>query len=71
MLVKIPKDGIPGHGQDTLSELIKPVYGLVDAPRLWWNLLTKALREIGMVQSQLDSCLFFSREANGRLDGVI
>lgn len=71
ILVKIPKDGIPGHGQDNLCELIKPVYGLVDAPRLWWNSLTKALMEIGMMQSQLDSCLLFSREANGRLDGVI
>ena len=71
ILVRIPKDGVPGHGQDTVCELVKRVYGLVDASGLWWNSLTKVLTDIGMIQSQLDSCLFYSREIGGKLDGVI
>lgn len=56
ILVRLPKDGVPDIEQSAVCELIKPVYGLVDAPKLWWDSLTKSLRELNMVQSQLDSC---------------
>ena len=48
VLVKVPSDGIPGVDSESVIELIKPVYGLADAPRLWWKSLTKTLGELGM-----------------------
>ena len=38
----------------SLVELIKPVYGLVDVPRLWWESLSKTLVGLGMKASELD-----------------
>ena len=70
-MVRIPKDGIPGLSPDDVIELRKPVYGLVDAPKLWWDSLTRTLTDLNMVQSQLDKCMFYYRDGNGRLLGMI
>ena len=72
VLVKVPSDGIPGIDSESVIELTKPVYGLADAPRLWWKSLTKTLGELGMRQSKLDSCVFhyWDPETNV-LDGII
>lgn len=69
--MKPPRDGIPGVSSDAVVELIKPVYGLVDAPRCWWESLSKTLRELGMVASELDGCIFYKRNVVGQLIGVI
>ena len=61
VLVRVPKDGIPGVESDAIIELVKPVYGLVDAPKRWWNTLSRTLVSLGMSQSKLDSCVFVSR----------
>jgi len=61
VLVRVPRDGIPQLAHDAIIELIKPVYGLADAPRLWWKSLTKSLVELGMTQSRLDVCVFHYR----------
>ena len=71
VLVRVPRDGIPGLNKDDVIELVKPVYGLADAPRLWWQSLTKTLVEIGMVQSKLDGCVFYKRNDHGELLGTI
>ena len=39
--------------------LLKPLYGLKDAPKAWKTALEKALRECGGVQSHTDKCLWF------------
>ena len=56
---KIPKEGIPGVGEDSVIELCKCVYGLMDAPRKWWESITSTLVSLGMKQSNLDPCTFF------------
>ena len=72
VLVRVPRDGIPQLAHDAIIELIKPVYGLADAPRLWWKSLTKSLVELGMTQSRLDACVFhYRRPGDETLQGVI
>ena len=71
ILVSLPRDGVPGLASTPICELIKPVYGLVDAPKLWWDSLTKTLRQLGMIQSGLDSCIFYSRTPSGELQGIV
>ena len=71
VLVRPTKDGIPGLDQQDLIELRKPVYGLVDAPRLWWKSLTATLKDLQMEQSKLDSCVFYYRSPDRTISGVI
>ena len=65
--VKIPRDeeellGLaPGHGK--LMKLIKPMYGLCDAPRAWYEEATTRIHNMGkgsIVQHPLDACLFLA-----------
>ena len=65
--VKLPKDGeqllgLPeGHGK--LMKLVKPMYGLCDAPRAWFEEATERILTMGngaIVQHPLDACLFLA-----------
>ena len=40
VLVRLPATGVPGLERDTVVELLKPVYGLADAPEAWFDSLT-------------------------------
>ena len=42
-----------------VMHLLKPLYGLKDAPKAWKTALEKALRECGGSQSHTDKCLWF------------
>ena len=42
----------------TRMALIKPVYGQLDAPRLWWQEATRRLTQEGWTPHDLDPCLF-------------
>ena len=55
--------------EEDLFRLEKAAYGLAEAPRQWYLRLTRELKETGLVQSQLDPCLFVLRE-KGKLEGV-
>lgn len=50
------RDQFEGIPEGALLELCKCVYGLMDAPRKWWETISKALSELGMKQSELDPC---------------
>ena len=54
----MPDEGVPGIPKGSVIELVKCVYGLMDAPRKWWESLTATMRSLGMKQSELDPCLF-------------
>jgi hypothetical protein len=55
----MPPGGFPGIPQDSIFELTKCVYGLMDAPLRWWRSLTTTFRQLGVKQSVLDPCVFF------------
>ena len=47
---------------------MKPVYGRPDAPRAWYNELSRILEaELGFCKSHVDPALFFLRDYQGRL----
>ena len=45
-----------GHPPKIAARLKKPVHGMNDAPRRWWNILDKALRTHGMIPTRADRC---------------
>ena len=47
---------IPGK---SCLKLVKSLYGLSVAPKLWYQLVLKALKAMGFKQSSIDACLFF------------
>ena len=56
---------------DDLFRLEKAAYGLAEAPRAWFARLTRELKEAGLVQSQLDPCLFLLRsKSDNSLKGI-
>ena len=63
VFVKPPKEArVPGK----IWQLIKPVYGLDDGPRCWYQSLAKYLESIGGIQCKLDKALFsfYDRQKN-------
>jgi hypothetical protein len=66
-----PRGGIPGLEPGQLLEVIKPIYGLNDAPQLWYGKSTTTLEGLGWTRSRLDSCLMFLRDQQQRLIGVM
>ena len=60
-------EGVP---EGSLIRLTKGVFGLNDAPRLWWTRLRKALIRHGGRQSKMDPSLFIF-EKNGKLEEFV
>ena len=50
---------MPEVGEGCLVEMVKSVYGLIDAPPRWWQSFTAVLRGLDMHQSVLDPCVFY------------
>ena len=65
VLVRLPGTVVPGVPDGSIVELLKPVYGLADAPKAWFDTLTTTLRHLGCVQSALDACVFYYRKGSG------
>ena len=56
VVVQLPQDiGLPTW---MVGLCLRPVYGLNDAPRRWWNRLDKFLRSIGMEPTRADRCTY-------------
>ncbi|KAI7964673.1 hypothetical protein MJO29_002771 [Puccinia striiformis f. sp. tritici] len=66
---------LPPPGLDcppnTVLELKKAIYGLCQAPRVWYKRLSTYLTTIGFVVSQSDPCVFFRVKVTGREDTII
>lgn len=48
-------------------EVLRAVYGLPDASRLWFNLLCNVYLKLGAIQSRFDPCLFIWRRGTSLL----
>ena len=72
MFMRQPKQGLKGLQPGQLLKLLKPVYGRPDAPRAWYNELSRILEaELGFSKSQVDPALFFLRDAQGQLKALM
>ena len=67
LYLRPPKEGLPGVNPGDLLELRKGVYGLANAPRLWWRRLRQVLCDLGFTESRLLPCVFvyWARDASG------
>jgi hypothetical protein len=60
--IHLPRGFRSNRPGKTCLRLNKSQYGLTVAPRLWYEHLTAALHDLGLVPSKHDSCLLFKRD---------
>jgi hypothetical protein len=58
--VHLPRGYRHDGDQDVCLKLVKSLYGIAQAPRLWFEHLKAKLERRGFKQSRLDPCLFYS-----------
>lgn len=72
-------DDLPGVPQGAIIEIVKGVFGLSTSPRLWWDKLTKELRELEIkigdchlhLEHHLHPCFLLLRDEVGNLRGMV
>lgn len=62
IFVHLPRGFSHENGDDVCLKLKKSLYGISQAPRLWFEHLRDKLLSRGFRQSQLDPCLFYSSD---------
>ena len=63
--MEIPKDFKKKYALDKVLRLLKTIYGLKKAARMFWKLLLKAMRVMKFEMSKVDPCLYWKRTENG------
>lgn len=58
----LPRGYRSTKGPGYCLRLKKSIYGLSTAPRLWFNYVTKAFKELGLKQSEHDPCLWYGKD---------
>ena len=76
LFLKPPKEGLEGVREGEVLEMQKGVYGLCNAPRLWWRRLREVLVQLGLEEMKMMQCVFmyWVRDADGNrkeLMGII
>ena len=71
LFVEAPRDGLPGVAPGSLIELVRPIYGLNDAPMAWNRELCDFLVSQGWVPLECDSCFMVLRGADGCAEGIL
>ena len=57
---------------DEVCKLEKGVYGLIDAPYMWYKAILEELTRLGFTQSPFDPCVFILREeSTGKPEGIL
>ena len=60
MFMRQPKQGLKGMQPGQIIKLLKPVYGRPDAPRAWYEELSRILQEeLGFIKSKVDPAICF------------
>jgi hypothetical protein len=57
--LKPTEDEAASEGKKPVLKLLKNIYGLKQAGRLWHQMLDKKLRELNYKQSSVDMCLYY------------
>lgn len=67
-----PQRGLPGISSDQILRLRRPVYGRPDAPRAWYEQISKFIMgDMGFERSILDPALFVHRDGLGNPNGML
>eukprot|EP00435_Cladocopium_sp_Y103_P043648 s1565_g12.t1 len=66
-----PKGGIPGVPSDAVLEVVGNVYGQNNAPHAWYATFDAEALACGFVRSKFDSCLYYLRDDENRLQGIL
>ncbi len=59
-----------GLTKDQVVELIRSIYGLVDAPRAWWTRVMRDLEAAGWRANVCEPCSWSFFDGHGRLVGI-
>ena len=61
--IELPRDLLaPNARAKGLCKVLKGIYGLREAPRLWWKRLQAAMLSLGFQESKLDATMFILRQ---------
>ena len=60
--VHLPRGFRSTKGPGTCLRLKKSLYGTTIAPRLWYNCISNALKELGFTQTTHDQCFFYKKD---------
>ena len=67
----LPPGGIPGVNSECLVEVLGNVYGQNDAPSSWYKVFDDEVQKAGFVRSRFDACLYYLRDDQNRLCGIL
>ena len=67
----LPPGGIPGVDSACLVEVLGNVYGQNDAPASWYKVFDEEVHKAGFVRSKFDACLYYLRDSNNKLCGIL
>ena len=69
VICQLPAEaGYPPH---IAARLKRPAYGLNDAPRRWWNIIDKAIRDAGGIPTRADRCCYVVHSKENRVSGHV
>ena len=67
-----PERGLPGIERGQILRLKRPVYGRPDAPRAWYEQISKfIMSDMGYTRSVLDPAFFVHRDFKGKPDAML
>ena len=69
--VKPPREGLTGVPDGSLIELLKGVFGLTEAPRLWWKKFERTLQQAGCRAVTCAKGVFVVHDTDGNLCGGV
>ena len=71
LYVRPPSDGLPGVRQGSLLKLVKGVYGLKEAPRLWYLRARQLITRCGWQELSCAKSVFVLRDDDNALCGMM
>ena len=71
LFARLPPGGIPGVPNDAVIMIIGNVYGKNDAPAVWYQSFDQEARAAGFERSSFGKCLYYVRDKEGKLCGVL
>eukprot|EP00435_Cladocopium_sp_Y103_P049592 s603_g15.t1 len=71
LFARLPAGGLPGASEDQLVEVLGNVYGQNDAPSSWYKVFDEEVQKAGFLRSRFDSCLYYLRDDQNKLCGIL